>query len=121
MLLTFTQTSIVSVILVTLGVPLVVVARSQMDVWFISRIANEVMEVKRFSRVPPVLTISSSVSSSPVVTSVSITWGVLLVHVVPETLHGVGVQDVSKGEGVSQFSSVGEVLTVVSAQSIIRV
>ena len=86
-----------------------------MDVWFTSRIANEVMEIKRFSRVPPVLTISSSVTSSPVVTSVSITWGVLLVHVVPETLHGVGVQDVSEGEGVSQFSSVGEVLTVVSA------
>ena len=113
--LALAEAAIVSIILVTLGVPLVVVARSQMYVGFISRIAGEVIEVKRFSRVPPVLTIPSSVSSSPVVASVAISRSVLLVHVVPETLHGVSVQDVSKGEGVSQFPSMGEVLTIVSA------
>ena len=48
-LLALAEAAIVSIILVTLGVPLVVVARSQMYVGLISRIAGEVMEVKRFS------------------------------------------------------------------------
>ena len=113
--LALAEAAIVPIILVTLGVPVVVVVRSQMYVGLISRIADEVMEVKRFSRVPPELTISSPVASSPIVAGVAITWAVLLVHVEPQALHGVSVQDVSKGEGVSQFPSMGEVLTIVSA------
>ena len=50
--LALAKAAIVSIILVTLGVPLVVVAWSQMYVGLISRIAGEVIEVKRFSRVP---------------------------------------------------------------------
>merc|ERR1712062_317372 len=100
-LLALAETSIVPVILVTLGVPGVVVARGQVDIGLSSGVANEVIEVKGSTRVPPVLTILSSVSPSPVVTSVAIARGVLFPHVEPQTLHGVAVQDVSKAKAVS--------------------
>ena len=57
----------------------------------------------------------SSVPSSPVVASKAIAGGVLVVHVVPQALHGVGVQDVSKAEGVAELCGVGEVGAVVPA------
>ena len=57
---------------------------------------------------------SSSLSSIVIIASVAITLVVMLIQVVAETLVGVIIQDVSKGEGVSQLSSMGEVLAVVS-------
>ena len=86
-----------------------------MYVGLVSRIADEVMEVKRFSGVPPVLTICSLVATGPVVACVAITWTVLLVHVEPQALHGVSVQDVSKAEDVAKLRGLGEVGAVVPA------
>ena len=93
---TFAEASIVPVVLVGLGIPLVVVAGSEMDEGFIAGFVNEIIEVKRFPAVPPVLTILPLVSPRPVVAGIAIARGVLLVHVVPQALHGVGVQDVSE-------------------------
>ena len=91
-----------------------------MYVWFISGVANEVMELKRCTRVPPVLTILSSVSSGPVVTSVPISRCVLVVHIEPQALHGVSVQDVGEAEGVAELRGVGEVGAVVPALGLVH-
>ena len=94
------EAAIVSVIPVRLEIPLVVVPGSEVDEGFVARVVNEVVEVKLFPAVPPVLTVLPLVSSSPVVASVAIARAVLLLHVEPEALHGVGVQDVSELCGV---------------------
>ena len=73
---------------------------SEVDEGIISAVGNEIIELKGFPAVPPVLTILSLVSPSPVVASIAIARTVLLVHVVPQALHGVGVQDVSELCGV---------------------
>ena len=97
---TVTEAAIVSVIPVRLEIPLVVVPGSEVDEGFVARVVNEVVEVKLFPAVPPVLTVLPLVSSSPIVTSVAIARAVLLLHVEPEALHGVAVQDVSELCGV---------------------
>ena len=86
-----------------------------MDEELIPRVSHEVIKFKRCSTVPAVLAVPSPVSSSPIVASEAIVRGVLLVHVVSETLHGVAVQNVSEGEGVAQLSSMREVPAVVPA------
>ena len=114
-MLAFAQTPVVGVVSFVLGVPLVVVARSQMDERFISGVSHEVVKVPGCSAVPAVLTVTSPVSSSPVVASVAIARSVLLVHVVPQALHRVAVQDVGEGEGEAELCRVREILTVVPA------
>ena len=103
LLIALTQTSVVPVILVILGVPGVVVARSQMDVRLISMVIHEVIVSEWSPGVPPVLTISPAVSPRPLTAVIAITGGVLGVHVVPQALHGVRIQDVSKAEGDAEL------------------
>ena len=52
----------VSVILVRLEIPLVVVPGSEVDEGIIAGVGNEIVELKVFPAVPPVLTILSLVS-----------------------------------------------------------
>ena len=74
-----------------------------MDVRFVTAVINKVIEGKRCPGVPPVLAIRSPVAAGPVVASVPITGGVLVVHVEPQALHRVRVQDVGKGEGLPEL------------------
>ena len=113
--ITLAQTSVVSVVLVTLGVPRVVVARGQMDVGLISAVVNKVIICKRCPRVPPILAITSPVAPGPVMARVPIAWCILIDHVEPKALHSVHIQDVSEAEGVAQLYGVGEVGAVVPA------
>ena len=115
LLIALTQTSVVPVILVILGVPGVVVARSQMDVRLISTVIHEVIVSEWSPGVPPVLTIASAVSPRQVMAVIAITGGVLGVHVVAQALHGVGVSNVGKAESVAKLRGVGEVGAVVLA------
>ena len=84
-----------------------------MDVGLISPVIHEVIVSEWSPGVPPVLTISPAVSPRPVMAVIAITGGVLGVHVVPQALHGVHVQNVSKAEGETELHRVGEVGAVV--------
>ena len=86
-----------------------------MDVGIVSAVINEVIVGEGSPGVPPVLAISPPVAPGPVVTSVPIAGCVLAVHVEPQTLHGVHIQDVAEAEGVAQLHGVGEVGAVVPA------
>ena len=106
---------ITNMIPIILCVPLIVVAGGQVEVGIMSRILNKVIEVENSPIVSPVLAISSPVATGPAVASVPIAGGVLVVHVVSQTLHGVSVQDVGEAEGVAELRGVGEVGAVVPA------
>ena len=101
--LAFTETAVVPIVLIILGVPLIVVAGGQVEVGILSRASNKVIKLKDSSGVPHVLAISSPISSSPVVSSVPIAGGVLVVHVEPQALHRVRVKDVGEGERLSEL------------------
>ena len=60
------------------------------------------------------------VPTRPVVPGVTIARLVLLVHVVPEVLHGVAVQDVGEHQLVSELVSMREVFAVVPALRLVH-
>ena len=76
---------------------------------------SDIIKLKLRSRVPSVLAIPSSGSASPLVSVLSISRCVLVIHVEPQALHGVSIQDVSKIEVVAKLRGVREVGAVVPA------
>ena len=74
-----------------------------MDEVVLSTVLNEVIVGERSSGDPSECVATLPPSTGPVVASVPIAGGVLVVHVVPQALHNVSVQDVGEGEGLSKL------------------
>ena len=66
------------------------------------------------------MSVLGPVPTRPVVPGVTIARLVLLVHVVPEALHGVVVQDVGEHQLVSELVSMREVFAVVPALRLVH-